>query len=195
VRIARFPPEVYGVFPPSFRYLLVKLSGQQIPATLDAMDTLWRRAGDPRPMQRFFLDDHIQGLYLDVIRRGRIFAGFAAAAVFIACLGLFALSAFTAERRTKEIGVRKAMGAGRGAILRLLIWQFTRPVLWANLIAWPVAAWALHRWLQGFAYHVELEPWVFAIATALALLIAVVTVGTHTLLVARTQPAKALRYD
>jgi putative ABC transport system permease protein len=87
------------------------------------------------------------------------------------------------------------MGADRGDILRLLIWQFTRPVLWANLIAWPVAAWALHRWLHGFAYHVELEAWVFALATLLALLIAVVTVGAHTLLVARTQPAKALRYD
>jgi putative ABC transport system permease protein len=189
------PPEVYGVFPPSFQYLLVKLSGQRIPATLQAIDMLWKRAGDPRPMQRFFLDDHIQGLYLDVIRRGRIFAGFAAAAVFIACLGLFALSAFTAERRTKEIGVRKALGADRGDVLRLLIWQFTRPVLWANLIAWPIAAWAMNRWLHGFAYRVELEPWVFALATALALLIAVVTVGTHSLLVARTQPARALRYD
>jgi putative ABC transport system permease protein len=188
-------PELYGVFPASFEYLLARLRGEQIPETLEAIDALWKRAGDPRPMQRFFLDDHIQGLYLDVIRRGRIFAGFAAAAVFIACLGLFALSAFTAERRTKEIGVRKAMGADRGDILRLLIWQFTRPVLWANLVAWPIAAWALSRWLHGFAYHVELEPWVFALATALAALIAVVTVGTHSLLVARTQPAKALRYD
>jgi len=188
-------PVVYGVFPPSLRYLLVKLNGQQVPETLESIDALWKRLGDPRPMQRFFLDDHIQGLYLDVIRRGRIFAGFAAAAVFIACLGLFALSAFTAERRTKEIGVRKAMGADRGAILRLLIWQFTQPILWANLIAWPVSAWALHRWLQGFAYHVDLEPWIFVLATALAVLIAVVTVGTHSLLVARTQPARALRYD
>jgi putative ABC transport system permease protein len=188
-------PVVYGVFPPSFRYLNIKLNGRRLPETLDAIDSLWKRVGDGTPINRFFLDQHVQGLYLDVIRRGRIFAAFSFSAVLIACLGLFALSAFTAERRTKEIGVRKAMGAARSDILRLLVWQFMKPVLWANLIAWPVAALALHRWLDGFAYHVDLEPWVFVVAASLALLIAVATVSVHALLVAGANPARALRYD
>jgi putative ABC transport system permease protein len=188
-------PVVYAVFPPSFRYLIVKLNGRQLPETLQAIDTLWRRVGDAKPIKRFFVEQYVQDLYLDVIRRGRIFAAFSLSAVFIACLGLFALSAFTAERRTKEIGVRKAMGADRVDILRLLVWQFTKPVLWANLLAWPIAAFALQRWLDGFAYHVALEPWVFALATLAALLIAVATVSVHSFLVARANAARALRYD
>jgi putative ABC transport system permease protein len=87
------------------------------------------------------------------------------------------------------------MGAAQSDILRLLVWQFTKPVLWANLIAWPIAALVLHRWLNGFAYHVDLEPWVFVLAAVLALLIAIITVSVHSLLVARANPARALRYD
>ena len=188
-------PVVYAVFPPSFRYLIVKLNGRQLPETLRALDALWQQVGDAKPIKRFFVDQYVQDLYLDVIRRGRIFAAFSLSAVFIACLGLFALSAFTAERRTKEIGVRKAMGADRTDILRLLVWQFTKPVLWANLLAWPIAAFALERWLDGFAYHVALEPWVFALATLAALIIAGVTVSVHSFLVASANPARALRYD
>ncbi len=116
-------------------------------------------------------------------------------AIFIACLGLFALAAFTTERRTKEIGVRKAMGAETGDIVRLLLWQFTQPVLWANLIAWPVAWWAMDHWLQGFAYRVDLPPWLFLAATAAAVVIAWATVSTHAWLVARARPVTALRYE
>jgi putative ABC transport system permease protein len=115
--------------------------------------------------------------------------------VSVACLGLFALSAYTAERRTKEIGVRKAMGAGSGDILKLLLWQFTRPVLIANLIAWPAAFFVMTWWLQGFAYRVDLAPWTFVAAGAAALLIAVATVFVHALRVSRAKPVGALRYE
>jgi putative ABC transport system permease protein len=116
-------------------------------------------------------------------------------AVVLACLGLLGLAASIAERRTREIGIRKAFGADTGNIIRLLLQQFAKPVLWANLIAWPVTAYATHRWLQGFAYHVDLALWLFPAAAALALLIALLTVSTHSILVARAKPVAALRYE
>jgi putative ABC transport system permease protein len=100
-----------------------------------------------------------------------------------------------AERRTREIGIRKAMGAGTGEILRLLLWQFTRPVLWAMGIAWVVAGALMNHWLQGFAYHVALDPLVLLAAAILGLGIALCTVGVHCYLVARAKPVSALRYE
>ena len=115
--------------------------------------------------------------------------------MFIACLGLFGLAADAAERRTKEIGVRKAMGASSRNIVVLLLKSFTRPVLWANLIAWPVSWWAMDRWLSGFAYRITLAPWIFLAASAAALAIATLTVAAHAVRVARAKPIGALRYE
>jgi putative ABC transport system permease protein len=108
---------------------------------------------------------------------------------------LFGLSASNAERRTKEIGIRKSMGAGTGDIMRLLMWQFTKPALWANLIAWPAAWFLMSRWLHGFAYHVDLPLLLFAASSTLALVIALMTVSVHCWLVARSKPVNALRYE
>jgi len=119
-----------------------------------------------------FEDQMVQDLYRDVVVQGVMVAVCAALAIAIAGIGLFSLAAFTTERRTKEIGVRKALGAGTGDIVRLLLWQFARPVLWANLIAWPTAFWAMDRWLSGFAYRVDLPPWLFLAASASGVLIA-----------------------
>jgi putative ABC transport system permease protein len=105
------------------------------------------------------------------------------------------LAVFTAERQTREIGLRKVMGASRWDILRLLGWQFTRPVLWANLLAWPLTYLFMQRWLEGFAYHVGQDPLVFVAAGVLALIIALATVAGHALLVARAKPVEALRYE
>jgi putative ABC transport system permease protein len=95
----------------------------------------------------------------------------------------------------KEIGVRKAMGAGNAQIVMLLLWQFAQPVLWANVIAWPVAWWLMRRWLSGFAYHIDLHWWVFAAASAGALAIALLTVAGQAFLTARQKPVLALRYE
>jgi putative ABC transport system permease protein len=148
-----------------------------------------------QPIQRNFENQSVQYLYADVIAQGTVITVCAGLAVFIACLGLFGLSAFAAEQRTKEVGIRKTMGACTGEVMRLLLWQFTKPILWANLIAWPVAGMVMNRWLNGFAYHVDLEPWLFAASTALALVIALLTVSAHCYLVARAKPVVALRYE
>jgi putative ABC transport system permease protein len=175
--------------------LNIKLTGRDLPDTLQAIDRLWKQTGETKPITRLFLDQEVQALYLDITRQTELFTMFAGVALFIACLGLFGLSVFATERRTKEIGIRKAMGANRFDIVKLLVWQFAKPVLWANLIAWPVGWYFMNRWLHGFAYHVTLEPWIFIVSGIAALLIALATVSIHAFLVARAKPVAALRYE
>ena len=192
---SQIEPLIYFVDPGDSRFMVLKLSGREIPETLRAINRIWRATGHDRPLPQEFESQVVQGLYKDVITQGIAVAICAGLAIFIAGLGLFALAAFTTERRTKEIGVRKAMGASTGDVVKLLLWQFTLPVLWANLIAWPAAWWAMNRWLHGFAYRVDLPPWLFLAATAVAVVIALVTVSTHAWLVARAKPVTALRYE
>jgi putative ABC transport system permease protein len=176
-------------------FINVKLAPGDPTLTLDAIKGIWKRIGENRPFASRFLDQYIEETYRDITRQSQVFAIFAGIAVVLACLGLFGLAAFTAERRTKEIGIRKAMGADRGDILRLLLWQFLKPVLWANVIAWPVGYLVMKRWLEGFAYRIEMELWMFLAAGGAAVIIALVTVIGHALMVARARPVTALRYE
>jgi putative ABC transport system permease protein len=190
----------YSVDPKSQRnighqFLNVKLEGAAIPETLAAIEKVWASSGEAKPFNASFLDQRVQELYTDITRQSQFFTGLSAVAIVIAMLGLFALSAFAAQQRTKEMGIRKSMGAARRDILRLILWQFAKPVLWANLVAWPAAYFVMRRWLEGFAYHIDLAPWMFLAASGLALAIALVTVIGHALLVARVHPAAALRYE
>jgi putative ABC transport system permease protein len=180
---------------PQYQLINVKLTGRDIPETLAAIDRISVATGSEKPLEHFFLNTYIQNLHVIIVREAQAFAVFSAIALVLACLGLLGLSAATADRRTKEIGIRKAMGAGTTDILRMLLWEFTTPILWASLIAWPLSALMLERWLEGFAYHVQLQPWVFFAASSLALAIALLTVGAQTLLVARARPVDALRYE
>jgi putative ABC transport system permease protein len=189
------PPAVYFIGHEAYPALWARIAGAGAPETLAAIDKLWKQVGPTRPISRSFLDQRIATFYEDITRQGTLFTVFAVAALVIAALGLFGLAAFAAEHRTKEIGIRKSMGASRRDILALLLWQFAKPVLVANLIAWPIAYYVMRRWLEGFAYHIDLAPWMFLAASGLALTIALVTVTGHALLVARSQPASALRYE
>jgi putative ABC transport system permease protein len=188
-------PSVFFVDTSRWRLLSVKLDGACIPETLATIDRLWSKAVVDTPIDRQFLDSAIESLYRDVERQEQIFAGFSAVAIVIGCLGLFGLSAFAAERRTKEIGIRKALGATTIDVVRLLIWQFVKPVLIANLLAWPIAWWFMRRWLDGFAYRIELDATPFLAAGAAALIIAVLTTTFHAVQVARSRPVSALRYE
>ena len=189
------PPTMFWVDPAQLPLLTLKLDRNRIPEALQGLARLWRATGQQGPPDFTFESRSVQDLYKDVIAQEIAIGICAGLAILIACLGLFALAAFTTERRTKEIGVRKAMGASTFDVMRLLLWQFTKPVLWANLIAWPVALWAMDHWLKGFAYRVDLPPWLFLLAAAMAVLIAWLTVSTHAWLVARARPATALRYE
>ena len=180
----------------TFFELEVRMRGQDVPRTLAAIDQLWSQTAPiPGPISRRFLDQYVEDLYRDLTRQGTFFTVFASLAVVLAALGLFGLAAFTVERRTREIGVRKALGASTSDVTRLLLWRFVKPVLAANLIAWPLIAWFMSRWLQAFAYHIDMPLWAFPAAAVVALAIAVVTVGGHSIKVARSAPVQALRYE
>jgi putative ABC transport system permease protein len=188
-------PAIYYVDPSISPFLMVKLDRERIPETVDALRRQWRQIGNDRPLTPKFESEQIQALYQDVIAQGVAISVCSGLAIFIACLGLFALAAFVTERRIKEIGVRKAMGASSGDVMRLLLWQFTRPVLWANLAAWPVAFFAMDWWLHGFAYRVGQPVWLFLAASIVAAAIAWLTVSFQSLMAARARPATALRYE
>jgi putative ABC transport system permease protein len=142
-----------------------------------------------------FLDDTYESLYQSDRRQGQIFIVFVGIAISIAGLGMFGLAAFTAGRRTKEIGIRKIFGARLRHVVSLLLWQFSIPVVIANLLAWPIAWIFLQRWLQTFAYRISLSPVYFLAVGLAALLIAWATILAHTMRVARANPIHALRYE
>jgi putative ABC transport system permease protein len=189
------PPAAFYVDPGNYRVLSLKLDGRATPEALAAIDRVWNEYAGPAPAQRTFYDDSIQAMYVDLSRQTTLFTIFAGIAVLIAVLGLVGLAAHAAVSRTKEIGIRKTLGGGRWQIVRLLLWQFSRPVLLANVIAWPAAFWAMSVWLGGFARRVELDWWMFAGAGAVTLLVAVASVLLHTWTMAGTRPVSALRYE
>jgi putative ABC transport system permease protein len=188
-------PSVYFYDPKSVGFALIRIRPDAIPQTLSFVDREWHSFAPTKAVQKYFLDDIFGKLYQTDERQGQMFGAFVMVAIFIACLGLFGLAAFTADRRTREIGVRKVFGASTGDLVFLLLWQFSIPVLIANVIAWPVAWYYLHDWLQGFAYHITLSPLYFAGAGGAAMLIAWITVFTHVRRVARANPIYALRYE
>ena len=162
---------------------------------MSAAESLWKSSVTADPFNGFFADARIAEMYSGDERRARMFAIFAAFAVLISCLGLFGLAAFTAQHRTKEIGIRKVLGARTRDIVRLLVWQFTRPVLLANIIAWPIAWWVMRDWLNEFQDRIEIGPLPFIVAGLAAFAIAAVTIAGHALRVARANPIHALRYE
>ena len=173
----------------------MKLAGRDVPETLSRIDELWRSTGNEGPIERAFVSEHIERLYRSLERNAQLFAVFSGLAIFLACLGLVGLSLSAAQRRTKEIGIRKALGANTRQILALLLWQLSRPVLLANLVAWPIAWWLMRRWLNGFAERIPLQPWLFPMAGLVALALALFSVGMLAYLVARQKPVHALRYE
>jgi putative ABC transport system permease protein len=175
-------------------WMVIRYRGD--PATVQAaIESQWKQITNEVPFQAKFSEDIMRELYKAEDARAKIFAAFSLLAVIIGCLGLFGLAAFTAQRRTKEIGIRKVLGARTRDIVQLLVWQFSRPVIIANVIAWPVAWWMMRSWLNGFDERIPLTPIPFLIAALIALGIAVATVVGHAIKVARANPIHALRYE
>ncbi|GHF19938.1 ABC transporter permease [Kordiimonas sediminis] len=189
-------PELYPLSDSSYLNLTVRYSGDGA-AMADQIRAIWERIAPDVPFNFEFVTESVLQEFTEEERTATLLAVFSGLAVLVACLGLYGLASFTAERRTKEIGVRKVMGATVLDIVRLLLWQFSRPVLIANLIAWPVALWGLSSWLEEFPYRMDF--WMLlpmcAGAGAIALIIAWGTVGGNAAKVARRNPITALRYE
>jgi putative ABC transport system permease protein len=177
------------------RYLSVRFRSGNTADVLRVLESTWDSFAGGQAFEYEFFDDHFARVYLAEERTGRIFLTFSVLAIIIACLGLFGLSAFITERRTKEIGVRKVLGSSMAGVTVLLVGQFVKWVLIANLIAWPIAYLAMRRWLQNFAYHANLGLEIFFLSAITGLVIAVLTVSYQVIKVAVTNPVKSLRYE
>jgi putative ABC transport system permease protein len=188
-------PVIFTLRPGVQYCILVRIRPGDVQETLAFMKKKWEAFVPARPFQYYFLDEGIDRLYRREQRLGRIFGTFSLLTVFVACLGLFGLASFTAEQRTKEIGIRKVLGASVSGLVLLLSKEFMALVALANLIAWPIAYYAMNRWLQGFAYRIELGPGVFILGGVLALVIALLTVSAQAIRAARANPVEALRYE
>ncbi len=173
----------------------VKVSGTDIKSTLQSITATWKQFAPDQPVRYTFLDESFANMYADVQRMGHIFTTFAILAIIIACLGLFALSAFMAEQRSKEIGIRKVLGASVSGITTLLSLDFVKLVALAILLASPIAWWGTNKWLQGFAYSAPVNWWIFAAAGFMAILIALITVSFQAIKAALANPVKSLRSE
>ncbi len=173
----------------------IKVRSENVSGLLAFLEKKWKELSPNYPFEYSFIDDNIDAEYRSEEKLGHIFIYSALLAIGIACLGLFGLTLFTTEQRTKEIGIRKILGASVSRLVLLLVKEFSKWVLIANVIAWPVAYWAMNKWLQDFAYHIDLGWEMFIIGAVLALLIALASVCYQVVKAARSNPANALRYE
>jgi putative ABC transport system permease protein len=190
-------PTFYIVAPEqSLGVVSIRMTGKDLPGTIRGIESTWKRTeGWSGSIGEIFLAQSRAALDFDLIVESGIVAIGAGLSILIACLGLFALSAYTTERRTKEIGIRKVMGAKTADVVVLLLWQFSIPVLAGTAIAILLSFLAMDWWLHGFAYHVSLSAWTFVLAAVAAVAIAWLTVAYQSFLVARAKPVTALRYE
>lgn len=178
-----------------FYFMYVKLRSENIEGSLALVKNTWKTFFPDRPFEFFFLEDDIDAMYKSEQKMGQLFRYASLLAVFIACLGLFGLVSFATEQRTKEIGIRKAIGATVTNIVLLLSKEFLKWVAVANVIAWPIAYFAMNMWLRDFAYRARMNLWLFVLSTVLAFVIALVTVSTQTIKAALANPVNTLRYE
>ena len=159
------------------------------------MEKTWKQIAPGHPFDYSFLSDDFEAMYRTEQRSEQLFTAFALVAILIACLGLFGLSAFAAEQRTKEIGIRKVLGSSVTGIVRLLSNDFLKPVLIAIMVASPIGWYAMQHWLNDFAYRINIEWWIFALSGLLAVSIALLTVSFQAFKAALTDPVKSLRSE
>jgi putative ABC transport system permease protein len=162
---------------------------------IDHIGNVWKQYQPDTPLEYNFLNERLDALYRNEQRMMQMFGYLSVLTIFIACLGLIGLASFSAEQRTKEIGIRKVLGASTYNMVFLLSKEFTKWIVAANIVAWPIAWYFMHEWLQNFAYRIRIDWWLFLLAGAVALGIALLTVSWHAFKTAWTNPVKALRYE
>ncbi|MES2797432.1 MAG: FtsX-like permease family protein, partial [Bacteroidota bacterium] len=176
-------------------YLIANVNTGNYKNTISSFETIWKRINPETPFEYSFLDQQFQRNYEKEERTARIIIYFTLIAIVIACLGLFGLAAFTAEQRTKEIGIRKVLGASIFSITQLLSYDFIKLVLIANLFALPLGYWAMTKWLQNFAYQIDISWWIFVLSGFSAITIALLTVSYQSIKAALMNPVKSLKTE
>jgi putative ABC transport system permease protein len=173
----------------------IKINTANIKGLITQIETKWKTMAPSQPFSYAFMDEQFNNQYKTEQRISQISITFSLLAILIACLGLFGLVTYAAEQRIKEIGIRKVLGASVTDLVSMLSKDFLKLVAIAAVIAFPVAWWAMHKWLQDFAYRVHISWWVFAVAAIIALLIAVLTISFQAVKAALTNPVKNLRTE
>ena len=179
----------------SSAYLTIKLGSQNIQEHIAKLETIYKKTFTGNPFEYFFIDENFNKQYTTEMQYGQLFTAAAIWAVVIACLGLFGLTTFSVESRTKEIGIRKVLGASVADITSLLSKDFLKLVVVAAIIAFPIGWYAMHTWLQDFAYRISISWWMIAAAALSAILIALVTISFQSIKAALMNPVKALRSE
>jgi putative ABC transport system permease protein len=188
-------PLVVEIVPTAFQTISLTVDTENLDETMSFVEQTWRRIFPGKPFEYFFLDGFFQQLYRSEQQVGRLFTALTILGIFIACLGLFGLASFMCQQRTKEIGIRKVLGATVTGIIHLVSKEFLILVALANVIAWPVAYYAMSKWLQNFAYRIQIGWGTFILAGILALSIALITVSSQAVKAALTNPVDTLRYE
>lgn len=183
------------VYPDGYEFFSVRIRPGAVPETLPFLGDIWKKFAEEQPFEYSFLDQDYDKIYMTESRLTKIFGSTVLLSVFIACLGLFGLASFTIERRTKEIGIRKVLGASVANLFLVLSKEFAYCVLLANIIAWPAGYYFMSRWLRNFAYRIDIGFWIFLMAAAIALVIALLTVGYQALKAALANPVEVMRYE
>ena len=182
-------------YPPIKDKMAVKVKAADISNTIAFINNTWNKFSPDYPLEYKFLDESFSQMYKSEDKLSGLLSIFTAMAIFVGCMGLFGLAAFTAEQRTKEIGIRKVLGASVMGILTMLSKTFLKPVLIASLIAFPIAWWAMNKWLEDFPYRVTISWWIFVLAGLLAIIIALITVSFQAIKAALANPVKSLRNE
>ena len=181
--------------PGAFHLVLIKIHPGRISETMRFLESKWKKIDSSGTFDYSFLDEFIAANYRDIRKIGMLFVGFTGIAILIACMGLFGLAMFAAQQRTREIGIRKALGATVSDIALMLSKSFVKWVLAANIFAWPLAYWFTIGWLYDYPYRIEIGPGLYIFAGLLALAIALLTVAYQSIKAARGNPVDALRYE
>ena len=175
--------------------MYVKTTGKDAPKAIAAAQKVWKGYASEFPFEYSFLDDDFNRMYKDDQRTGTLFNVFAIAAILISCLGLFGLATYTAQVKTKEIGIRKVLGASVTSMIQLLSKEFIVLVVAAFVIATPIAWYFMSKWLRDFAYRININWWIFLVTGVLAIIIALITVGFQAIKAADCKPVKSLRTE
>ncbi|QHT65259.1 FtsX-like permease family protein [Rhodocytophaga rosea] len=188
-------PIIYAFRPATKRFYSLKVDTHNLSQTLAQIEDSWKRIFPGNPLESFFLDDSFDEQYKADRQFGYLITFFSALAILVACMGLFGLISFTVIGRTKEIGVRKVLGASVSSIFLILSKDFLKLIVIASVVAWPLAYWSISRWLQNYEYHIEVKLWLLVLPSVLVIVIAMLTISFQTLKAAKTNPVKALKYE